>query len=162
MTAGVGIDAKVLSDIRPALKKLLGRNVYPFTTIQTLLTYKPSKLKVWLDSKKDPHEGYFVVIGNIKHYGRGLEIAAYAKPDDGHLDVCIFKHADLINLFKCFLSATSNGDHPLPELEGIEYFKAKKLKVKSRKRVLAHTDAEIIGSTPVSIKTCARAIRVIC
>lgn len=162
LTAGVGLDAKALSTIRPAVKKILGRTVYPLSAVHTILTHFPPKLEVWLDDQVLPRWGYFVVIANVKHYGATLHLAQLAEPDDSYLDVCIFKKANVINMFKYFISASSRGSIPITEFAEMEYFKVKKLKINSNKEVLAHTDAEIIGTTPISIRVCPKAIRVIC
>jgi YegS/Rv2252/BmrU family lipid kinase len=162
LTAGVGIDAKALSIIKPAVKKILGRTVYPLSAVHTVITHFPQKLEVWLDDQVLPRWGYFIVIANIKHYGATLHLAQLAEPDDGYLDVCIFKKTNVINMFKYFISASSKGSIPITEFADIEYFKAKKLKIKADKKVLAHTDAEIIGTTPISIRIYPKAIRVIC
>ncbi len=162
LTAGVGLDAKALSDVKPIIKKFLGRGSYPLSALKTILTHVPSKLEVWLDDQVLPRWGYFVVIGNVKYYGSTMELAQYAEPDDGYLDVCIFKRTDVINMFKYFVSAASKGFIPLTDFPNIEYFKVKKMKIKSKKPALAHTDAEIIGSTPLTIKIHPKAIKVIC
>ncbi|MBW2996742.1 diacylglycerol kinase family lipid kinase [Candidatus Woesearchaeota archaeon] len=162
MMAGVGLDAETVNDIGPVLKKLLGRGVYPFHALKKILTYAPSRLEIWLDDQVLPRWGYFAVIGNIKYYGGNIEIAQFAEPDDGYLDVCIFKRTDVINMFKYFISAASNGTTPLTEFADIEYFRVKKLKIKSKKPMLAHTDAETIGTTPLTIEAVPKAIRVIC
>lgn len=162
LTAGVGLDAKAMSDVKPVLKKMLGRGIYPLTALRTILTHVPAKLEIWLDDQVLPRWGYFVVIGNVKYYGRNMHLAQMAEPDDGYLDVCIFKRTDVINMFKYFISAASKGFIPLKDFPNIEYFRVKKMKVRSSKKVLTHADAEIIGKTPVGIKVCPGAIRVVC
>jgi YegS/Rv2252/BmrU family lipid kinase len=161
LAAGVGLDAKTIAGTKPVLKQLLGSKSYHLSAVKTVLTHVPAKLEVWLDDQVLPRWGYFVIIGNVKYYGGNLEITRYAKPDDGYLDVCIFKRTDVINMFKYFISAASKGYIPLTEFANIEYFKVKRLVIKSEKPVLAHTDAEIIGNTPVKIEVCHRAIKVI-
>ncbi|MBW2967726.1 diacylglycerol kinase family lipid kinase [Candidatus Woesearchaeota archaeon] len=162
LTAGVGLDAKALNDVQPDLKKLLGKHVYPLQAAGTILTHVPAKLEVWIDDQVLPRWGYFVMVANVKWYGANMEIAQYAKPDDGYLDVCIFKKTDVLSMFKYFVSASSKGAIPLTEFSGIEYFKAKKVVVKSKKKVLAHTDAEMIGTTPVTFTAVPKGIKVIC
>lgn len=162
LTAGVGLDAKALSDVKPVLKNLLGRKAYPIAALKTILTHVPSKLEVWLDDQVLPRWGYFVVIGNVKYYGSNMHLAQYAEPDDGYLDVCIFKRTDVLNMFTYFVSAASKGYIPLTEFPNIEYFKVKKVRIKSNKPALAHTDAELIGNTPLTVTIHPKAIRIIC
>ena len=161
LTAGVGLDAETVNDLKPFLKNLLGRGAYALTALKKIMTHIPSRLEIWLDDQVLPRWGYFAVIGNVKYYGGNIEITQYAKPADGYLDVCIFKRTDVINMFKYFISAASHGSIPLTEFPNIEYFRVKRLRIKSKKQVFAHTDAEIIGTTPLTIEAVPKAIKVI-
>jgi YegS/Rv2252/BmrU family lipid kinase len=162
LAAGVGLDAKAIADIKPVLKQLLGSKSYHVSAVKTVLTHVPAKLEVWLDDQVLPRWGYFVVIGNVKYYGGSLEITHQASPHDGYLDVCIFKRTDVINMFKYFVGAASRGYISLTDFANIEYFKVRRLVVKSKRPALAHTDAEMIGNTPVRIEACPKAIKIIC
>ncbi len=161
LTAGVGLDAKAVASIEPVLKKILRKNVYPLTVVKTALTYAPSKLEIWLDDQVLPRWGYFVIIGNVKYYGGNIQITSFAKSNDGYLDVCIFKSTDIFSMIKYFISVASKGTRPLTEVANMEYFKVKQLKIKSKKPALAHTDAELIGETPVNIQVVPKAISII-
>lgn len=162
LMAGVGLDAKSVKDVGPALKRFLGSGAYHLAGIKNVLTHVPCKLEIWLDEQVLPRKGYFAVIGNSRYYGGGLEITQFAEHDDGYLDVCIFKRTDVFNMLKSFLSAASKGSIPIDELPNIEYFRVKKVRIVSEKPVLAHTDAEVIGTTPLNVGVCPKAISLIC
>ena len=161
MMTGIGLDAKAAKNVdnRPVLKKMLGRGMYHVTAIQTYLTDKPSKLKIWLDDQILPRWGYYAIVGNIKLYGGNLKLTPIARPDDGYLDICIFKNKDIFSMMKYFVGATYK--NKIIEMPSIEYFRVKKIKIESEKKVLAHTDAEIIGTTPVEIEAIPKSIKII-
>ncbi|HII72193.1 TPA: diacylglycerol kinase family lipid kinase [Candidatus Woesearchaeota archaeon] len=162
MMAGVGLDAKASRnvEIRPALKKMMGRLAYPLVGLETYLKDKPSRLKIWLDDQRLPRCGYYAVIGNIKQYGGNIKITPKANPKDGYLDITIFKSKDVFSMLKYFIGA--KWKDKIVELPSIEYFRVKKIKIQSKDKVYAHTDAEIIGTTPVNIEVVPKAIRIIC
>ncbi|MBI5398139.1 diacylglycerol kinase family lipid kinase [Candidatus Woesearchaeota archaeon] len=160
MMAGVGFDAHAASQVRPYLKRLLGRGSYHLTAIKTFFTHSPKLLRIWIDDQVLPRWGYFVVAGNIKYYGGNIRMTPYARPDDGFLDVCIFKNKDIFNMMKYFIGAAYKGTHV--EFSDIEYFRCRQLRVESEGRALGHTDAEIIGMTPIDIRIVPRALMIIC
>ena len=162
LMCGIGLDAKAAASVKPFLKKFLGRTAYHITALKTALTYMPKKLEIHIDNQILPRWGYFAVVGNIKYYGGNIELTPLADHNDGYLDICIFKNRDLFNYFKFFLGAASKGVISLLEFSNIEYFRFKKLRIKSSKKVLVHTDAEIIGYTPVTIQVIPKAIKIIC
>lgn len=160
MMTGVGFDAQAASEVRPHLKRLLGRGSYHLTAIKTFFTHTPKLLRVWIDDQVLPRWGYFVVAGNVKYYGGNIRITPYASPDDGYLDVCVFKNKDIFNMIKYFIGIAYKGTHV--EFSNIEYFRCKRLVIESEGSVLGHTDAEIIGTTPINIKIVPRALLIVC
>ena len=162
MMSGVGLDAKASREVemRPMLKKMLGRSVYPVAALRAYFSYNPKKLEIWLDDQVLPRWGYYAIIGNIKIYGGALSITPMAKPDDGYLDICIFKNKDLFSMMKYLVAAKFK--NKLAEAPSIEYFRVKKVKIKSKQKTYVHTDAEVIGTTPVSFEVVPKSIKIIC
>jgi YegS/Rv2252/BmrU family lipid kinase len=158
MMTGVGFDAQAASEVKPLLKRLIGRGSYHLTAVKTYLTHDSPMLSVWIDDQVLPRQGYFVVAGNIKYYGGNIRITPFARPDDGYLDVCIFKDKDIFNMLKYFLGVAYQGKHV--EFSNIEYFRCKRARIVSDGKVLGHTDAEIIGTTPIDVKVVPKALRI--
>lgn len=157
MMAGIGFDAHVASKVRPVLKKLTGSVAYPITALRELLKYKPSEIIVKVDGRK--YKGYFVIVGNTRYYGGKLEVTPLAKADDGFLDVCILKRKEVYELLKVILGIVTKKHLTLKQ---IAYYKGKKIRIESKKPVLIHVDCELIGTTPVNIEICPKALNLIC
>ena len=162
LMCGIGLDAKAAASVEPFLKKFFGRTAYHISALKTTLTHIPKKLEIHLDDQILPRWGYFAIIGNIKYYGGNISFTPLANYNDGYLDICIFKNRDLFNNLKYFIGAASKGKIPLLDFSNVEYFRVKKIKIKSKNKVLAHTDAESIGSTPVTINVVPKAIKILC
>lgn len=157
LMTGIGYDAHVVSKIKPAIKNIMGRSVYPLAAVKQLFNYRNFDLDVIID-RKIRTNGSFVVVGNIKLYGANLKITPKARIDDGFLDVCIFKGKDVFSFVKFALGAFAERHI---DTSGIEYYKAKEVQIKSKEKVLYHVDCEIDGTTPVRIKACPSVIRMI-
>ncbi|PIN86308.1 hypothetical protein COV19_05880 [Candidatus Woesearchaeota archaeon CG10_big_fil_rev_8_21_14_0_10_44_13] len=157
LMAGIGFDAHVASKLKPFVKKIIGRAVYPITAWNELLKYKHSELDITID-RKIKTKGTYIVVGNIKNYGAGLKITPKASISDGFVDACIFKGKDVFSFLE-FIGGTFTKKHM--DLSTIEYHKAKEVVVRSKDKVLCHVDCEVIGTTPVRIKACPGIVKMI-
>lgn len=88
MMAGFGFDAHVVAEVRPAIKKLLGKVAYVISTLKTLLSFRFPKYRVVVDG-----EGFDVasaVIANGHFYGGTFVCAPDARLQDPSLHVVLF------------------------------------------------------------------------
>lgn len=86
--AGLGIDAKMISNTRSDLKKAVGWLAYIDGTIRSLPELKPIRLKYQLDTgPRRAVDVHSVMVGNCGVLPGGILLIPDAKPDDGILDV---------------------------------------------------------------------------
>jgi diacylglycerol kinase (ATP) len=86
--AGLGIDAKMISNTRSDLKKAVGWLAYIDGTIRSLPDLKPIRLKYQLDgAPQRAVDVHSVMVGNCGVLPGGILLIPDAKPDDGILDV---------------------------------------------------------------------------
>lgn len=145
--AGVGFDAHVAARTDPLLKKLLGKAAYPLTAFREILTYDPGTITIKADGEE--HEGTFVIIGNSRLYGGAISFTPDAEMDDGVLDFCVMKNTDLFSALRYALAARLRRIDTFPD---VVQFRTKKATITADKPLLVHTDAEIIGETPVDVE----------
>ena len=93
-----------------------------------------------LDRKKLEEDIYLVSVGNGWNVGGGLQLTPKAKLDDGLFDVCYVKHISRWRVITNF-SKLTNGR--IAELDEIEMYQAKHIKVESSVNVPFHFDGEI-------------------
>ncbi len=66
-----------------------GRAVYVAATLRTLVTYRPSPVRVVVDEETWTGPAWLVAVGNGRYYAGGMMITPGARVDDGRLDVCV-------------------------------------------------------------------------
>lgn len=155
--AGIGFDAHAITNMKPKLKGLIGKHSYTVAGLKTLFQHKPEELDIKINGKKQ-EKGYFAIISNVKRYGGNIKITPEAELDDGYLDLCIFKNKDVWSIMKYVVGAASG---TISKIKEIKQYKIKKAEIKSKNRVLFHTDAEIGGTTPVKISVLPKKLEII-
>lgn len=106
----------------------------------TLFSFKRIPMKLTLDSKKLEDDIYLVSIGNGWNVGGGLQLTPKAKLDDGVFDVCYIKEITKWRIVSNF-AKLSNGT--ITDLDEVEMFQAKHIKVESTVDIPFHFDGEI-------------------
>ncbi|MDP3012853.1 MAG: hypothetical protein Q8M92_01335, partial [Candidatus Subteraquimicrobiales bacterium] len=154
--AGIGFDARVISEIKPEMKRWLKDLAYPLTGIRTLFTYKPTLLRIKLDN--EIIQGYFVIIGNARYYGGRFSVTKEAQINDGLLDVCIFTGKTAASFVRYFQGVIT-GSHL--KMADVSYYRAGDIEITSEEPVLVQADGDVIGQTPMEFKAAPRALDVL-
>ncbi len=90
--AGLGLDAKMMANTNPKLKKAVGWLAYVDGGIRSLPEIKPIKLTYTLDGSEERRSSaHTILIGNCGKLPGGILIMPDALPDDGLLDVVVLK-----------------------------------------------------------------------
>ena len=141
--AGVGLDAEVVRLTTPESKKSLGPMSYLLTLAQVAAVRPPTVFLDPVDSHR--REGSFILVGNGRLYGGPFVLFKNARPDDGLLDVLVFKnqsHWDVVRYFQ----AVAFGSHT--DLPDVEYFQTKAMNVHSSGPVPVELDGELADVLP--------------
>ena len=88
MMAGSGFDAHVVAEVRPAVKKFLGKTAYVLSTLKTLLSFKFPQYRVVVDGAT--YDVASAVIANGHFYGGTFVCARDARLEDPTLHVVLF------------------------------------------------------------------------
>jgi len=91
-----------------------------------------------------------VAVANGKFYGGGMQIAPYAQPDDGLLDVVIVKDMNSIETLKNLplLYKGEKGVEQAKKTGKVLYFRAKKVEVFEADNLMIEMEGEVPGHTP--------------
>ena len=141
--AGIGLDAEVVRQTTPESKKSLGPVSYLLTLAQVAAVRPPPVIVEPDDSHR--REGSFVLVGNGRLYGGPFVLFKDARPDDGLLDVLVFKnqsHWDVVRYFQ----AIAFGSHA--DLPDVEYFQTSAMTVRSEGAVPVELDGELADALP--------------
>lgn len=154
--AGVGLDAQVVQETDPEVRKNWGPLSYIFSIAQVAARTPP---KLYVESPGAPERtGSFVLIGNGRYYGGPFHAFADARVDDGRFDVLVFNglsYLDIIRYAQTLLFGK------LSDLPDIDYFQTDRLEVHSPEQVPVEVDGEVIIEAPVTFRLSRHKLRVI-
>jgi YegS/Rv2252/BmrU family lipid kinase len=95
LTAGLGIDAAVISHTSKSLKQRIGRLAFDVAAAKVLPTQHAFPVEICVgDKPKDTHqvwrgEALQLILGNTRRYADVVELTPDAYIDDGVLDLCV-------------------------------------------------------------------------
>lgn len=136
--------------------KWLGNISYTLGVLYQAIFLNPHQLWIELDGKRLNRKNIFVEISNTRYTANFL-MAPEAKIDDGLLDVTLLSNVSRRKLFKAFPKVFT-GEHV--ELDEVETFKAKNIKIKTNIPKTLTPDGEIVGESPVEINCLKKAVEI--
>ncbi len=115
----------------------------------TLLTYRPSRLKISFDeTQKRSYHALQVTICNAPYYGAHFAAAPQAVMDDGMLDVVIYRRFSKLEYIKHAISISQGRRDFQPK---IRYLRVKSMRISSEYPLAIQADGQPHGSTPATI-----------
>ncbi|MGB7624482.1 MAG: diacylglycerol kinase family protein [Terriglobia bacterium] len=156
--AGVGLDSEVNRRANVRRWWVRGRAIYPFSILQTLISFRPRHVRICCDDQVFEGAIMFAVVANASSYGRGIRIAPMATMDDGALDVCIVKAMPKMELLRVY-PKTYRGthiDHP-----GLVKLRGRDIQIESDQPLELFGDGEYLEPTPTRIQLLPLALRVV-
>jgi YegS/Rv2252/BmrU family lipid kinase len=163
-TASFGFDAKINLDTNNSTKRLPGTWNYIRSLVKNLITIKPNKYLISFNNlvtnKKEHLEKDLLVfvIGNGKFYGGGIMVCPNASVTDSKFHITFANPISRLEVIKVFPKMYS-GDHlKHPEVFVLE---TDELEIKNTTKALYQVDGEVLGFTPVKIKTIPKVLHVL-
>ncbi|WLD93873.1 diacylglycerol kinase family protein [Alkalihalobacillus sp. AL-G] len=162
---GIGFDGQVAQTTNESFYKgilnkfQMGKAVYILSVFKVLMNFKPSNIELSIDdNRKYVSNVWLVAVANSSFYGGGMKISPQAKIDDGWLDVCIVQNLSKWGLIKLFpyVYQGKHIHHP-----SVTTFRCKTIDIQSDVPFTFHTDGEIIGQTPLLIRTNPNCLHVV-
>lgn len=158
--AGVGIASDILRYTTPAVKRWFGpRLSYAVGFFRALAAWAPSTLRVRTERGGLEESLVVALAANAPHAGGGgMRIAPGALLDDGLAEVSLIRALGRLGMARQFLSLASGRhvEHPR-----VDYFRSPFLEVDAHPPQPVAADGDVVGHTPVRIRTLHRAIRVL-
>jgi len=162
-TASFGFDAKINLDTNNSTKRLPGTWNYIRSLVKNLITIKPNRYIISFNNLVTNRKEYLekdllvFVIGNGKFYGGGIMVCPDASITDSKFHVTFANPISRFEVIKVFPKMYS-GDHlKHPEVAVLE---TDELEIKNTTKALYQVDGEVLGYTPVKIKTVPKILNV--
>src|SRR6185295_2761683 len=87
LMAGIGLDAEIVSRVRPRLKRRVGEAAFWYSSLGRLAHWQPVSFNVEVEGRTMP--ATFAAIGKAAHYGGNLAITPRAQMEEPEFEVCI-------------------------------------------------------------------------
>jgi diacylglycerol kinase (ATP) len=144
--AGIGFDAYVVSQVRPALKSKLGIIAYAVAILEFFQKYHFPEFQVSAGGRT--FMAISCLVCNSKRYGGGLLFCPSADMYDGLLDILILNKRSRLAvagfLLRAWLQQPMKGDW-------IHRLQSKDLRIEGAEGVLVQVDGELAGGLPLDI-----------
>lgn len=147
--ASTGLFTDISQNMDMNLKNTIGKLAYYVKGIEQLPNFRKLKIKVTSEEVCFDGDMYLMLVFNGQTAG-SLKFAYNAKVDDGLLDVIIIKAGIMKNILNIFIKMLRN-EH-LENVEGIIYFKTKRLEVECFEDIVTDIDGERGPEFPLIIE----------
>jgi diacylglycerol kinase (ATP) len=155
---GVGFDSEVNAIANRLTRFLSGKAAYILPVLYKTMVYRPKEISLHLDDGPLKGRVLMVAFGNIKSYGKGMQITPLAEPDDGLLDICWVDPVKKIRLYR-FFPTVFTGEHiKMPE---VHYYRSTTARVESSVPMDFYGDGEFLCQTPFTLRILPQALRVL-
>ncbi len=155
---GTGFDSEVNAISNNLNGFLKGSLAYLMPALFKMLTYESKTISLEISDRTLRGPILMVAFGNIKSYGKGMQITPLAQPDDGLLDVCWVDPVKMLRLYRFFPTVFSGRHIHLPE---VRYFQTSRARVESAVPMDLYGDGEFLCRTPFALSIVPRALRVL-
>jgi diacylglycerol kinase family enzyme len=158
--AGTGLDARIMGNTSPALKRWLGRTGIFFTVFYEFFRYEFPRLEVTVDGVA--HPATFAVICHARHYAGDWVIAPQASLDAEEMDVLLFTGKDRWRFLSLFRQIQlGNSGHLSRGLATI--VRGREVTVKSLENypVEVHVDGDCVLETPITCRAAGTTVSIL-
>jgi YegS/Rv2252/BmrU family lipid kinase len=157
LMCGLGLDGVVTGMVKDRMKRWLGSTSYVVVGLNALRRFKPLTSVFELDGEPLECTYYLALIANSRSYGGVIDIARRAFVDDGLLDVCIYGGGSLARLARHSLRIALGTQF---RAKDILYRRVRTVRLNAP-GVRMQLDGDFMGESPVEIKACPRAVRMV-
>lgn len=155
--ASIGLSVAVARSIDSATKRRWGPAGYALTVIRTLGKQRPFRARIRCDGRVLVVHAIQVAVGNGRHYGGGMTVAADAAIDDNLLHLYSISPLSLMRLL---LLAPALRTGWQGRFEGVHRLCGTRIDIDTRRPFPVSTDGEVTTQTPVQFEVVPAAIEV--
>src|SRR5690349_14550553 len=155
--ASIGLSVTVARSIDSATKRRVGPAGHALTVIRTLGKQRPFRARIRCDGRVLVVHAIQVAVGNGRHYGGGMTVAADAAIDDNLLHLYSISPLSLMRLL---LLAPALRTGWQGRFEGVHRLCGTRIDIDTRRPFPVSTDGEVTTQTPVQFEVVPAAIEV--
>jgi YegS/Rv2252/BmrU family lipid kinase len=156
--ASVGLSVHVARELGVEVKRRWGVLGYPLTLWRALGRHRSFRAEIQCNGARTRVRTIQISVGNGRHYGGGMTIAADAAIDDGLLDVVSLAPQGLIEL-TLNLPALRWGWHE--RAARVRHWRCRDIAIRTGRSLPVNTDGEVTTRTPAHIVVVPKALAVL-
>ena len=158
---GVGFDSEVARFVHKKPRRALGRAVYAYGVLRTLIGFNAPALEVEHQEGRFRGHSTFVVASNCPVFGGGMRIAPEALIGDGKLDLVLVEKISRLELLRLFPKVYwgRHVGHP-----AITIVRTERARISVDRTMAMYADGEPaleVGSDPIEIRILPSALKVV-
>lgn len=155
--AHIGLGVQVSRQLSREIKSQWGVFAYFHSLLMAFKQNRPFRATIEYDNQRIRVRSIEIAVGNGRHYGGGMTIAAEATITDDHLYLYSIKPVGLWNMIR-LAPALRMG--PQRSEEAIELLKAREISIRTRRPMEVYADGESMTHTPVHFRVLVNALSV--
>ncbi len=151
---GAGLDAKVVAEVRPHIKRKLGKAAYWISGLmQTGKRLEESIVR----TPEGDFKASFILVSRVRNYGGDLSIARSVTLLDDDFEVVLFEGSNSFRFLPYFAAVIAGQQKHMP---GIKILRTKRVELEpiGGNAVLVQADGELSGSAPARIEIVPQAL----
>lgn len=153
----LGIGGEVVNRVGQKQKRFKGRLAIPFATILSAFLYPNQSLSIKINGESIESTFTGIIIANGAFTGGGMNIAPFAKLNDGLLDAILIKGQNAFERLRNF-SKIYSGRYI--NSKKILYKQSKEIFIDSKENIPMEADGELLNGLPCRISIIEKAIKV--
>jgi YegS/Rv2252/BmrU family lipid kinase len=160
MNLGIGFSATMVKDTKREEKRKFGNLAYYSNLIKQVFGMQLKRYEIEADGRIFKGRATEIMVANYGMVGLNLiESSLNIHPDDGKVDVLIFKTRTILDLPVVFWHAIIQRRKRTPKYHQLSA--SKELTINTKPSMHVQADGELIGKTPVKVTVIPRCVRVI-
>jgi diacylglycerol kinase (ATP) len=156
LMAGVGLDASIVSRVRPRLKRHIGEAAFWYSGLGHLARWQPVPFNVEVDGRT--LRATFAAIGNAAHYGGNLAITPRARLEKPEFELCVVDSKSRLR-FLYLLSHAIRPEGVPKKIQGVQFIRTTRARVTGD--VPVQIDGELTGKLPMTFEIAPSSIEII-
>ncbi len=151
---GVGLDAQIVSEVNPRIKKAAGKLAYWVSGLKQLAG-PLTAFEATIDGTT--RSCGFVLASRLRNYGGDLEIATSASLLSNHFETLLFEGTHPLRYVGYMLGVVARQHKKLPGV-GVHASRVVEFNPTSSQVVYVQADGELIGVLPARVEICENAL----
>ena len=155
--ASLGLSVKITEKLTQEAKRRWGILAYAATTLQVIWQSRPFRAEISIPGETLRVRTIQIAIGNGRHYGGGMVVAADAAIDDQRLDLYSLETKQWWQIL-ALLPTMRKGNHAM--LPGVRVLQGQEFEIRTFRPRPINTDGEITTQTPAKFSVLPKALSV--